>query len=204
MPRRRFASVMAAFVVVVSMFSFLALSNATAAKPKAVVATGSVSCTKVTGSITFKPPVRHIGTQRETQTVTFHASRCTTHGSNVKYVTSGSLTVVVHRSSNSCVSLLSSELPKGTGSWSPRSIHPTTASFTGFTFIYAKSGDVGFRVPNAGGSAKVTGSFMGKDRGKRSTASVYTNQTPGQFRSACLSPHGLSKQAIVSGSVTFS
>lgn len=207
MTKSRFANALTALVVVTAMVLFQPSSTATASKStnhKVVVASGSITCTKVTGSIRFRPAVHHIGTQRETQTVTFRASKCTTRGSNVKHVTSGSLTVVVHRSSNSCISLLSSEHPRGTGTWSPKSVHSTTASFTGFAFVSSKTGDVGFRVPNAGGSAKVTGSFAGKDHGKHSTATVYTNLTPGQFRSACLSSNGLSAQAIVSGVVTFS
>jgi hypothetical protein len=70
--------------------------------------------------------------------------------------------------------------------------------------VYNKAGDVGFTVPNTGGSATVTGSFAGTDHGKHSTATVFTNMTPIQFRDDCLSPTGLSRQAIVSGVATFS
>ncbi len=136
--------------------------------------------------------------------ITFHASGCSTKGSNVKHVTGGTLVVTLHRPSNSCIGLLSTQLPKGTGTWKPSSIHSTTASFSGYAFVYSATGAVGIKVPNVGGTATVTGSFAGKDHGHRSTATMYTSMSPSQFRDACLSPAGLSRQAIVSGVATFS
>ncbi len=203
----RRAEVALVLVVVVAGLAVVPATSAAASglgSPKGVVATGSVTCTHVTGSITFTPAVRHIGTTPETQVITVHASGCSTKGSNVKRVASGTLVVTLQRPSNSCVGLLFTQLPKGTGTWKPSSIHRTTASFSGFGFVYATSGDVGITVPNKGGSSTVTGSFAGRDRGRRSTATIYTNMTPDQFRNACLSPAGLSRQLIVSGVATFS
>jgi hypothetical protein len=200
-------TVLAVLITALSLLSLSPVANAAPSrlmKQKVIVATGSVTCKKVTGSIVFRPAVRHVGTTAETQVVTFRASACTTKGSNVRRVTSGQLTVTVHRPSNSCVDLLSTELPTGTGRWTPSSTHPTTASFSGLEFVDNKAGDVGFTVPNPGGTAHVTGSFAGTDHGRRSTATVYTNMTPLQFRDACLSAAGLSKQFIVSGVATFS
>ena len=207
MSRFRRTTCFAVLVTVMSVISITPVAHASPSqltKHKVIVATGSVTCKKVTGSVTFQPAVRHVGTTPETQIVTFRASACSTKGSNVKHVTSGYLTVTVHRPSNSCIGLLSTELPKSTGTWRPSSIHSTTASFSGLAFVYNKVGDEGFTVPNVGGTAKVTGSFAGTDHGKRSTATLYTNMTPAQFRSACLSSTGLSRQAIVSGVATFS
>lgn len=194
-------------MLLISAVSLFPVSSASASRSatKGIVATGSVTCTHVTGSVSFTPAVRHVGSTSETQMITFHASRCITKNSNVKHVTSGTLVVTVHRPSNSCIGLLTTQLPKGsTGTWKPSTIHSTTALFSGFSFVYSKSGDVGFTVPNTGGTAKVTGSFPGKDHGKRSSATVYTNMTPTQFRDACLSSAGLSRQSITSGTATFS
>lgn len=191
-------------ISVMGLFPIACASAAKTTKHKVVVATGGVTCTKVTGTVTFTPPVRHVGTTTETQTVTFRASGCRTTGSNVKHVTAGVLRVVVHRPSNSCIGLLSTVLPKSTGTWVPSSIHSTTAAFSGLTFVYSKTGDVGFTVPNSGGTARVSGSFAGRDHGKRSTATVYTNMTPTQFRDACISSAGLARQSIVSGIAKFS
>ena len=152
--------------VVVFSMSLVAMDSPSAsAKSKVVIATGSVVCTKVTGSSTFNPPVRHIGTGPETQVFVFHASGCTTSKSNVKRVTSGSLTVSIHRASNSCVDVLLSQPSKGSGTWKPNTIHSTTASFSGFSFVNNKTGKAGFTVSNVGGKAVVTGSFAGTDHG---------------------------------------
>jgi hypothetical protein len=197
--------VMLLAAVVVFSSSLVAMDSPPAsAKSKVVVATGSVVCTKVTGSSTFYPPVRHIGTGPETQVFVFHASGCTTSKSNVKHVTSGSLTVSIHRASNSCVDALLSQPSKGSGTWKPNSIHSTTASFSGFSFVNNKAGKAGFTVPNVGGKAVVTGSFAGTDHGARSTATFYTNMSALQFHAACLKPGGLARQPIVSGTANFS
>ncbi|MFI5034990.1 MAG: hypothetical protein ACHQFZ_02155 [Acidimicrobiales bacterium] len=206
-PARRSTAVIVTAVVALSVVSPLAGSSAasTARKAHLVVATGSVTCTKVTGSITYRPPIHHVGTVPETQVFTFHASRCSTKGSNVHRVSSGSLTASVHRPLNSCIDLLvHAKLSSGTGTWIPKSIHPTTAHFSGFAFVYNAAGDVGFALPNPGGTATVRGSFAGRDHGARSTVTVYTNFTPAQFRDQCLAPAGVARESLVSGRAFFS
>jgi hypothetical protein len=174
------------------------------ASAKGTTATGSVTCTKVTGSITYRPAVRHVGSVPETQTFTFTARGCSTHNSNVHRVVSGTLKVSVRRSSNSCADLLVTHLSTSTGTWRPTSIRPTTATFSGYAYVFSKAGDIGFTVPNVGGTARVTGSFAGQDHGATSTATAYTNMTLTQFRAACLSASGLTRQTIVGGSARFS
>lgn len=197
------SKVWSALLAVVVM-SFVLIPDASASKSKVTVATGAVSCSTVTGSITYNPPVHHVGTTAETQIFTFVASHCTTSQSNVKHVVSGTVTVAIHRPSNSCISLLSTHLSSSTGTWRPSSIHSTTASFSGYDFVYSAVGDVGFTAPNPGGTARVTGSFAGKDHGARSSVTAYTNMTPSHFEAGCLSPSGISRQTIVSGSARFS
>jgi len=191
-------------VASLSLLSTLALTGpAAAAKHRVVVATGSITCTKVTGSITFSPPVHHVATGPETQTFSFHASGCTTRKSNVRSVTSGYLSYSVHRPNNSCLGLLAAEPSTGSGTWTPRWIHATTASFSGFTFVDNTTGDVGFTVPNTNGTARTTGSFTGGDHGARSTATIYINMTALQFRDACLSPAGVARQIVTGGTAHF-
>lgn len=135
-------------VAALSAISNTPMANASPSpltKHKVIVATGSVTCTKVTGSVTFSPAVRHIGTTPETQVLTFRASGCSTKRSNVKHVTSGYLTATVHRPLSSCIDLLSTELPKGTGTWKPSSIHSTTASFSGLAFVHNNAGTLDSR-----------------------------------------------------------
>ncbi len=173
-------------------------------KPKVVVATGAIVCTKVTGSVTYHPPVHHVGTTPETQVFSFHASHCTTTGSNVRHVTGGSLTASVHRTVNSCIDLLQAKLSSAKVTWTPRSIHPSTTHFSGFVFVTNAAGDEGFKLPNPGGTATVAGSFAGKDHGARSSATVYINTTALQFRDACMAPAGVAREAIIGGRVSFS
>jgi hypothetical protein len=172
--------------------------------PKVVVATGGVTCTKITGSITYHPAVRHVGTSAETQVFSFKASHCTTTHSNVKHVTGGSVTAVLHRPTNSCVDLLSSEPSAGTGQWTPKTIHSTSATFSGYTPVTNSHGDAGFTIPNTGGTARVKGSFAGANHGATSRATIYINMTTSQFVAACKSAAGLSRQSIISGVARFS
>lgn len=186
-----------------------ALSAAAWAAPlsrtaSAIVGTGSIVCKQVTGSITYSPADRLGGTTAEVQVFSFRASRCSTTHSNVSHVLGGSVTTTVRRATNSCADLLVSQPSRGSGAWEPSSIHPTTASFSGYTIVTSATGDVGFTVPNTGGRASVSGSFAGKDHGARSTATVYTNMTTAQVETACISLQGLSRQTIISGTATFS
>lgn len=184
--------------------SFLPLAPASAGSTKTVVATGSVTCTQISGTITYHPAEHHVGTTTESQVLTFHAGDCTTKGSNVHHVTGGSLTVVMHRPSNSCLDLLASEASTGTGFWTPKSVAATKGAFSGYTIVVNAQGDAGFSIPNTGGTAKLSGSFAGKNHGATSRATVYTNMTAVQFIKACKSSAGLSTQKILGGTATFS
>jgi hypothetical protein len=59
-------------------------------------------------------------------------------------------------------------------------------------------------MPNTGGSASAKGSFAGKDHGKRSAITLYTNLTIAKFKTACESKTGLASYEIVSGTATIS
>jgi hypothetical protein len=180
-----------------------------ATKPhaKVVVATGSISCSKVSGLITFHPAEHHVGTVSERISVAFRASQCTTTGSNVKKVKSGSLSEVITRPTNACLSAMEvlSHPVHATGTWTAEKVklHSTTGTFSGFAFVFAADGDVGVQIPNIGGSARVTGSFAGAHHGARSTAVGYINLTAKEVRAACRSPQGLSSLKITSGRATF-
>jgi len=190
-------------LLVLAVAPLVGPATPSSAKARVVVATGSVTCTTITGTVTFSPPVRHVGTRPETQTVSIRASHCRTSKSNVARVTGGRLVAAIHRPSNNCSDLLVAESPKSTGTWTPSSVHSTTASFSGFSFVTNGVGDIGFTLPNAGGKARVTGSFAGKDHGARSHATVYLNMTAHQFVAGCLSAAGVAREVIIGGSATF-
>lgn len=200
--------VLAMLVVVPSTISSIGGANASAAtkhsKPKVTVATGSIVCHKVTGTITLSPPDRRGGTKPEKMVWTVHASACTTSKSNTSHVKSGGVTAVVHEATNACGGLVGSQALHATFTWSPTSIHSTAGTFSGFTFLQNKAGEEGFTLPNTRGTASVTGSFAGKNHGSLSRVTVYTNLTIARFRAACESKTGLTDYKIISGTAKFS
>lgn len=191
-------------LLLVGSSALLGASRSTATGTRGVVATGSVTCTKLWGTITYHPAERHDGTLPERQEFVIHAGSCTTKGSNVKRVSGGTVTAWLGRATNNCTDLLFSEPITGTGSWTPRTIRRTTASFTGYSFVTTSGRPIGVRIPNVGGHVTVTGSFAGRDHGARTVASGVLNETPLAFEAACRSAAGLTSQRIVSGRVTFS
>ena len=194
----------AALLAVVVTVTPLAPAGATNHHVKTVVATGSVTCSKVSGSITYHPAEHHVSTEPVRIVFVFHASQCKTKNSNVKNVTGGSLSEVVVNPTNACASGISSHPVHATGTWTARNmkIHSTTGTYSGFDFVFAANGDVGVVIPNTGGSARITGSFAGTNHGATSTVVGYINLTATQVRAQCLSPQGLSSVKITSGRVT--
>jgi len=171
---------------------------------KATVATGSVTCSKITGSINLSPPDQRGGTKPENMVWSINVSNCVTTGSNVVHVKGVRWTAAVHETTNACGALVYSKALHPSLKWNPKSVHPTVAAFSGFTFVRNKAGQEGFIMPNPGGSASIKGSFAGKDRGARSVVTLYTNLTARQFLAACDSKAGLAGYRIVSGTATFS
>jgi hypothetical protein len=168
------------------------------------VAAGSVTCTNVTGTITFTPPLSNTPTGPETTHISLNATGCTTAGSSGTQVTSGTATATIQSSTNGCVSLLTSKPVAVAVAWSPSSIHATVASFGGYAIVTDATQHTGFGLPNAKGSVSVAGSFAGTDNGAKSTASTYSNLTSVQLLTACGTAAGLPALAISSGTVTFS
>jgi hypothetical protein len=197
-----FASVLLAGLVALAP---LAQVGASTHRAKIVVATGSVTCTKVTGSVTYHPAEHHISTGPVRIVFVFHASQCRTKGSNVKDVTGGSLSEVVARPTNACASGISSHPVHATGTWTAKNVklHSTTGIYSGFAFVFAPSGDVGVDIPETGGTAHITGSFAGTNHGATSTVVSYINLTATEVRAECLSPKGLSSVTITSGRVSY-
>jgi hypothetical protein len=203
--KSRSVTVLVALLMVFSVLSSPGGANASAAaKSKVTVATGSVTCRKVTGSISLSPPLRKGGTKPEKMTFDFHASDCTTSKSNVKHVKGGGLVDVVQSPTNACGGVVFSKRLQVSFAWTPKSVHSTSASFSGFSFLQNEAGQEGFTIPNTGGSASAAGSFAGKDHGKRSVVTLYTNLTIAKFRTACKSKVGLTGYKVISGTATFS
>lgn len=191
-----------------------------AASPKSqlIVATGSVTCQQLTGTITFTPPVIKGGKQPLTLTVAIHASDCSTSHSDVAHVSGGNLTVVSHRATNGCGKLQSGQTAgTSTEKWLPSSIAPThvsySAVYTGFNGPRPSNeqADVGLwsgTVQVAGiargvafGLVIAKGSFaMGTPSESMAGIVMSTSTTLTEFRTACLSPAGLNQLSVVTGS----
>ena len=202
--KSRLAGILVVLFMVL-FFSSLGGARASAApKSKVTVATGSVTCRRVTGSISLSPPLQRGGTKPEKMVWKIHVSGCTTAKSNVKHVNGVNMVSVVHRPNNACGGVVYSTSMSPSFAWIPKSVHSTSASFSGFSFLKNGADDEGFTLPNTGGTASVKGSFAGKDHGRRSVVTVYTNLTIAKFTAACESKAGLAGYEIVSGTATLS
>jgi hypothetical protein len=190
-------------------------SSSTRGGSRTVVATGTIHCSGVSGSVTFAPPLTASGTKPEIITISAHLSHCSTHGSDVALVSGGVATSTLEDGSSACSGLL--EFPSSPGSvstpstsvpitveatWAPRSVEASNVRFSGFVVSVSPAGDVGFAFPGVGHNAKVAGSFGGQDDGSVSTASAYTNEGAAQILQGCSQLSGVSSISIASGQVT--
>ena len=214
MERRRVLS--EAIVLCVIAFCGLSVQSCTAGTGSPIVATGSVHCSGVTGSVGFVPPLDQSGGSNEKITVTAALSHCFAKGSNVSSVTGGIATSAILAATNACSGLLqfpssiggvstplSSRMVRVDTRWRPSSIGSTSATFSGFAVTTDDGGYPGFAFPGVGHRARVTGSFGGGDRGALSTAVVFTNERAGELLADCSRSSGLGSIKITSGEVTF-
>jgi hypothetical protein len=194
----------------------LAIESCAGGPHASTVATGSVRCANVTGTVDFSPALSVSGKAPETVTVSARLAQCSAMGSNDARVSGGLATLTIPVPTNACSGLL--QFPSAIGNvaspsssrtisvdttWSPPGITPSVMTFSGFVVTTDASGDAGFAFPGTGHSAKVQGSFAGKDSGALSTASVFANEGASQILSSCSHLSGLTSIPIVSGEVTF-
>jgi len=139
----------------------------TSSAPKVVVATGSVTCTTLTGTVSFAPPLTNSAKSPGTTSITVTSSGCTAVGSHVATVTGGTGTASISNAMDSCASLLTPQPLTFDVTWSPATIHKSVVTFSSYSV-----GASGFTLPASGGKATVTGSFAGSDHGASSTATA--------------------------------
>lgn len=165
-----------------------------------VVARGSVQCTGVTGSVDFAPPLTTKGTTAETTTISVTSTGCTVTGSNVNAVKSGIGSATISSPTNSCAGLLTPRPLQVHITWDPSLVHSSVVTFSGYTVdTNGPGGGGGFTLPDTGGTAKVSGSFAGSDKGAGSTAATYSSMTTNQLLAACGSSAGLASIPVTSG-----
>lgn len=167
----------------------------------AAVASGTIACTGITGSLTFSPPLTTKGTAAESTAINLQAAGCTASGSNAPAVTASTATATISSPTSSCTGLLTPRALTITITWSPSTIRPSVLTFSGYGAAMNSSGDEGFTLPTKGGTAKVTGSFAGSDQGASSTAQTFSNQTGTQLLASCGSSAGLASLQVTSGSL---
>lgn len=207
---------MASSVMLASLFAPPALNaSPSAAAANLNAATGSIICRKLTGAITFTPPMRQGTDGLITTVISFHASACTTKNSNVTHVSSGNFIDTTRSRIDGCQNVGGNSVLKGTETWLPSSIAPSTVVLEGLA-RRANGGTSGLMyastpgrqqvivAPAAGHAVSVTGSFPGKasyvaQENLQGSIVAYTNLTTGQPHAECKSPAGLAVMKIVSG-----
>jgi len=168
------------------------------------IATGSVTCTNVTGGITFYPPLLTAGTSPETTSIVLTVSGCTTTGSSVVQVAGARATATIRGANNSCTGLLASMPIAVAFAWSPSAVHASLVSFSGFSLPTDAAGHVGFALPDRGGSSGVAGSFAGTNNGASSSGSTFSSLTVAQLHATCDTAAGLASLTFVNGTVVVS
>ncbi|HEY7946842.1 MAG TPA: hypothetical protein VID75_04145, partial [Acidimicrobiales bacterium] len=173
-----------------------------------VPAIGTLSCTGVTGRVTFNPPLVNGGTTSGREKTSLTISACTTSGSNYPTPVTARGTSSGKLATNDCVSLL-------TGSTSMAGSDPALAlrlslphpSYTGVKVRADFGGGTHTTAPQfgwslSGAGTTVVSSFTGSDGGSSSTAQYVSNLTLAQVMTACASPTGLKSLKITSGALS--
>jgi hypothetical protein len=169
-----------------------------AAVAAAKVQPGTLNCTHIAGTVTFNPPLSNTA-QTVTTTIKVKETNCTPSGGGLK-PKSGAANAVQTTANDSCAGLGSGSTTPETlkVKWAPAlKIKPTTITFSGFDAATNGAGDAGFSLPNSGGSASGTGSYLDSDGGASSTAQAFTNKTAAQIAAQCTT--GISSLTIASG-----
>jgi hypothetical protein len=174
---------------------------AAATTTTAAVAIGAITCTGITGALTFSPPLTTKGAAAESTAINLKASGCTTAGSTGPAVTAGTGSATISSATSSCTGLLTPRALTINITWSPSTIRPSVLTFSGYSAAMNSAGDEGFTLPTSGGTAKVTGSFAGSDLGATSTAQTFSNQTGTQLLASCGSSAGLASLQVTSGTL---
>ena len=176
-------------------------SSSSSGSTAPAAATGAVTCSNIIGGLSFSPPLTATGSGPETASIRLQASGCTTSGSSVSTVTSGTAKVTLTSPDSTCAGVLTLRSVALTIRWAPPSILPSTLTFSGYSIVSKPSGSGGFTFPDPGGTAKVTGSFAGSDGGAGSTATIYFDPSVAQIQTVCRSS-GLASIPVTSGTVT--
>jgi hypothetical protein len=180
----------------------IGVGSASAKKPP-VQETGTLTCSTLTGTLTFNPSLSSTGATSgpETTTAKVTVKGCTTGSATVKPTSGKVVETISGTGGNSCTGLTkpSSTAETFTTKWSPKTIASTTISFPGYTAITSPT--VGFSLGGKGTTGQAGSSYLGSDSGATSTAKAETADTTTQFLATC-DKSGIKTLKITSGSVT--
>ena len=201
MKNRKFVMGAAAILLPLSLISMIGVTAASA-KAGAINQPGTLTCAKVTGTISFSPPLITGGTAK-TDNISVSASlkKCSVGGGGTVKAAKGTATASYSSSGNNCTSLAAPSTTPITFNvtWAPASkIKPTSITFPGSTPTTGTN--PGFKLGPATSGA---GSYPGSDNFKSSTSSSTLKQTTAQITAMC-SGAGVSTLNIKSGTSTSS
>lgn len=161
-------------------------------------APGTVDCSKVTGVLTFEPPLTGNGTQGKVAG-RFTLSGCKAQGASIPPRATASATATVESSCNGIVppiAFLGLSID-ATIWWGIRTLAPSKVSFVGEHVTVTPT--VSFVVGGQGTTS--TGSFRGTDSGASSTTSIETSATAADVAAACGASPGLRSLKVTGGTV---
>jgi hypothetical protein len=206
---RRPLSIVAALVVAAPAVTLaLALGSSSLGQAAAGAATvkaarGKVTCTKLSGTITFKPALTLTGSSSDKKDVAKVKAKLAGCKASKGAAPTGKVAtkIVTKKSSgdaNSCTGLDSPRAISLSITWTRTpSVAPTKVSFSSDKVAANSANDEGFELPAPGGKASVKGSYAGSNKGRTSTATVYSNEDATQLAAACGT--GLSSLKLTSG-----
>ncbi len=174
------------------------------AMAKAINQPGTLDCAKITGTVTFTPPLSNTAQTVQTKTVTT-LTNCTPTGGGLK-PKKGSSTSTTTTANDDCAMLATGSTTPFTltTKWAPGTkIKPTKSTVSGLSPATNGAGDAGFQLPNTGGTSSGTGSYLGSDGGASGTAQAFTNETSAQIAATCTGATGLKSLKITTGTAHF-
>jgi hypothetical protein len=196
-------------IVAGTLMAVVALTPAAAGAKSA--ASGTITCSAVTGTVTFKPglhsntlPSKHHGISKEAVNLDLAKSGCVVGGDSSPVGDTGNFTTKSTVSGQFTCAVLAANPGPGS-SWTVKWGGKLTSSVVGFPDSQetAQGPDnvIGANYPApVTGNASVTGSYPGADAGASSTLVWETSTPVTQVEAACASTSGLTSLTVTSGS----
>jgi hypothetical protein len=162
----------------------------------------TITCSAVTGSINFDPPLTNKGSASEVVHFDLSSQKCAPSATITPAVTGAAAKGTIRGESGTCAGILISKPVNVAITWTPSSIPPTYLSLRGYGIKNNAQGFEGIALSASRGGSTARGSYVGLDHGATSTALLFTHETVTQILGVCGAPLGLRSLPITSGSFT--